>query len=90
MFRRLSSKQRSFLHFCLFQLSGAKEVILFDPQNNKQLYEAHIPEALLGYDNHTGQFRRKKLLDSTSMVMSPVEMTNPDFKVREFNSLYHC
>ncbi|XP_064602940.1 bifunctional peptidase and (3S)-lysyl hydroxylase Jmjd7-like [Liolophura sinensis] len=73
------------LHFDPFdnflcQISGQKEVILFSPHENTKLYEAHIPEALLGFNRNTSTFRRKSLLDSTSMVMSPVDILNPDFE----------
>ncbi|CAH1256686.1 JMJD7 [Branchiostoma lanceolatum] len=73
------------LHFdpfdnLLCQISGKKEVILFEPHDNTRLYEAHIPEAILGFNNRTRKFRRKTLLDSTSMVMSPVDILKPNFK----------
>ncbi|CAH1256685.1 JMJD7 [Branchiostoma lanceolatum] len=61
-------------------ISGKKEVILFEPHDNTRLYEAHIPEAILGFNNRTRKFRRKTLLDSTSMVMSPVDILKPNFK----------
>lgn len=71
------------LHFdpfdnLLCQISGTKHVTLFEPHDNTRLYESHIPEALLGFDQQTQQFRRKMLMDSTSMVMSPVDITKPD------------
>ncbi|XP_078583399.1 uncharacterized protein LOC144866073 [Branchiostoma floridae x Branchiostoma japonicum] len=73
------------LHFdpfdnLLCQISGKKEVLLFEPHDNTRLYEAHIPEAILGFNNRTGKFRRKTLLDSTSMVMSPVDILKPNFQ----------
>ncbi|WAR02933.1 JMJD7-like protein [Mya arenaria] len=73
------------LHFDPFdnflcQISGRKQVILFEPHDNRRLYEAHIPEAVLGYDSDTNTFRKEALVDSTSMVMSPVDITNPDFE----------
>ena len=61
------------------QVSGEKHLTLFDPHHNENLYEAHIPEALLTYSEETGQFLRHRLLESTSMVMSPVDITSaPD------------
>ena len=63
----------------LSKLAGEKHLILFDPHNNENLYEAHIPEALLGYDESENRFYRKTLLESTSMVMSPVDILEPDF-----------
>ena len=72
------------LHFdpydnLLCQLRGAKEAILFEPHNNDNLYEAHIQEAKLGYDEETNSFRHHKLVDSTSMVMSPINILKPDY-----------
>ena len=46
------------------------------------MYEAHIPQAVLKYDKVSGAFRRHGLEDTTSMVMSPVDILNPDFKVK--------
>ena len=79
-----------------YQLSGTKRVILFEPHNNEQLYEAHIPQATLSYRynavNDSHMFRRKTLEESTSMVMSPVDMLHPDLKVRfcYFCCFYLC
>ncbi|XP_071481200.1 uncharacterized protein [Diadema antillarum] len=74
------------LHFdpfdnLLCQLRGRKELILFEPHNNTRLYEAHVPEALLGFDPVSRTFRRKKLMDSTSMVMSPVDVLKPNYQM---------
>lgn len=33
----------------------------------------------MGFNPSTNQFRRQQLLKSTSMVMSPVDIKNPDF-----------
>ena len=65
----------------ILQIRGRKELILFEPHDNTKLYEAHIPEALLGFNAETGEFRRKTLMDSTSMVMAPVDIQDPDFEV---------
>ena len=62
------------------QISGEKHLTLFEPHNNINLYEAHIPEALLGYDKVRKSIYRKVLLQSTSMVMSPVDILQPDFE----------
>jgi len=59
-------------------------VILFEPHNNSRLYEAHIPEAMLDYNATTNTFTKEVLVDSTSMVMSPVDITQPDFQVLYF------
>ncbi|XP_061176606.1 uncharacterized protein LOC133185401 [Saccostrea echinata] len=72
------------LHFDQFdnllcQISGKKQVILFDPHNNHQMYEGHIPEAILSYSQTSNTFYRRNLLESTSMVMSPVDIQNPDY-----------
>ena len=63
------------------QLRGRKEVILFEPHDNTRLYEAHIPEAMLYYNSSTRIFHRKELVNTTSMVMSPVDLHKPDFEV---------
>ncbi|XP_031574901.1 lysine-specific demethylase 8-like [Actinia tenebrosa] len=73
------------LHFDPFdnflcQISGRKQVLLYEPYDNTRLYEAHIQEAELGYNPNSMQFRRKKLMDSTSMVMSPINILKPDYK----------
>ncbi|XP_071809450.1 uncharacterized protein [Asterias amurensis] len=73
------------LHFDPFdnflcQIRGRKQLILFEPHDNTKMYEGHIPEAMLGYDRHSGKFRRKKLLESTAMVMAPADILNPDFE----------
>ena len=72
------------LHFDPFdnflcQLRGNKRLTLFEPYHNHDLYEAHIQEAVLSYDRKSGKFRNHKLLDSTSMVMSPVDILDPNF-----------
>ena len=71
------------LHFDPFdnflcQLRGNKRLTIFEPHRNHDLYEAHIQEAMLGYDPKSGKFRNHELLDSTSMVMSPIDILNPD------------
>ncbi|XP_022083577.1 jmjC domain-containing protein 7-like isoform X5 [Acanthaster planci] len=73
------------LHFDPFdnflcQIRGKKQLTLFDPHDNSKMYEGHIPEAELGYNRVSGQFRRKKLQDSTAMVMAPVDIVDPDFE----------
>ena len=68
-----------------FQISGRKQVILFEPHDNTRLYEGHIPEAMLAYNGK--EFSRKKLVDSTSMVMSPVDLAKVDFQVCGFSVL---
>lgn len=73
------------LHFdpfdnLLCQIKGQKEFIVFEPHSSAALYEGHIQEALLDFNKTSKTFRRKKLLDSTSMVMSPVDILRPDFK----------
>ena len=72
------------LHFDPFDnflcmIDGRKEVILFEPHDNRMLYEAHIPEAQFSVDLKRYKFRRDKLMESTSMVMSPIDIRNPDF-----------
>lgn len=53
--------------------------MLFDPHNNHQMYEGHIPEANLSYNQTSNTFHRHHLLESTSMVMSPVDILKPDY-----------
>ena len=66
--------------YLLLQVSGEKHVTLFDPHHNENLYEAHIPEALLSFDSKSRTFHRKTLLESTSMVMSPVDIERADLE----------
>ncbi|KAI8781130.1 jmjC domain-containing protein E [Biomphalaria glabrata] len=73
------------LHFDPFdnflcQISGVKELLLYEPHDNSKLYEAHIQEAVLSYNQSSHTFHRKTLLESTSMVMSPVDISDPDLK----------
>ncbi|XP_059175798.1 jmjC domain-containing protein E-like [Physella acuta] len=73
------------LHFDPFdnflcQISGEKHLLLYEPHDNTKLYEAHIQEAKLSYDAATHTFHRKTLLESTSMVMSPVDPADPNFE----------
>ncbi|KAK3728899.1 hypothetical protein RRG08_051549 [Elysia crispata] len=73
------------LHFdpfdnLLCQISGEKHVTLFEPHNNERLYESHIQESQFTFNKSTGLFHRRRLLDSTSMVMSPVDLKRPDLK----------
>ena len=72
----------------LFQIRGKKELVLFEPHDNTKLYEAHIPEALLGFNSETKEFRRKILMDSTSMVMAPLDIQDPDFQVYLRDNLF--
>ncbi len=65
-----------------FQISGKKQVTLFEPFDNTKMYEAHIPQATLNFDKASGKFRRRGLEDTTSMVMSPVDLLSPDFEVK--------
>ena len=53
---------------------------LFEPHND-YLYEAHIPQALLAYNATLKQFQRSTLLDSTAMVMTPVDILQPHLQV---------
>ena len=54
---------------------------MFDPHNNQQMYEGHIPEATLFYNHPAKTFHLRHLLESTSMVMSPVDILKPDYSV---------
>lgn len=73
------------LHFdpydnLLCQIAGSKELTLFDPYHNENLYEGHIREAAFSVDLPTLTFKRDRLTQSTSMVMSPVDITKPDLE----------
>jgi len=76
------------LHFdpfdnLLCQVTGEKHAILFDPGQSGNLYEGHIPEAMLSYSFQSvrqNKFKKDTLLESTSMVMSPVDILKPDFE----------
>ncbi len=57
---------------------------LFEPYNNTRFYEGHIQEAILSYRRKNHEFRRKSLKDSTSMVMAPVDIQDPDFDASIF------
>ena len=54
-------------------------MILFDPSDNSRFYEGHLLEAKLRYANRT--FYRDRLMKSTAMTMSPVDITKPNFEV---------
>lgn len=78
------------LHFDPFEnlmtvVSGVKEFLLYDPRDNSRLYEGHLREAKLKYDVDTDTFLRQDLLESTSMVNSPVDPLHPNLdKYPEF------
>ena len=79
-----SRKTLGKLHFDPFdnflcQVAGEKQLIIFDPAQSSELYEGHIPEAQFDFDFETSKFSKKSLLESTSMVMSPVNIRNPDY-----------
>ena len=68
---------------CMFftQISGKKQVTLFDPKNNHQLYEGHIMEAKLAFNWTTRAFSRRHIRDFSNVVMSPVNIVRPDYTV---------
>ncbi len=83
------------LHFdpfdnILLQISGSKTFILSDPENNTNFYEGHMREAQLEVvtdvegdvlsEDHMYAFQKHKLLESTSMVHSPIDIINPNLK----------
>ena len=77
------------LHFdgsdnILVQLVGTKNLTIFHPHDNANLYEGHIQEAQFEAEidlkmERPWNFSRNNLLDSTSMVMSPIDLSNVDF-----------
>ena len=73
------------LHFdpfdnLLAQVAGEKHFTIFPPSQSQNLYEGHIPEAQFDFDFETGEFKKKTLFESTSMVMSPVDLKKPNFE----------
>jgi len=49
-------------------IAGSKELTLYPPYKNEELYEGHIREAHLSFDRNTFAFSRSILTESTSMV----------------------
>ncbi|KAK7485424.1 hypothetical protein BaRGS_00023372 [Batillaria attramentaria] len=64
----------------LCQISGTKEVILFEPHNNERLYEAYIAEAILTYNASTKEFWRAKTPRLVSKIISPVDIKQPNLE----------
>jgi len=64
----------------LAQIAGQKSLTLFPPTNNEALYEGHIREGELSYSLESDTLVRGKLLESTSMVMSPIDIEAPNFE----------
>ena len=64
----------------LLQITGTKRLTLFAPQHSGRLYESHIPEAELSYREGEERLVKETLLDSTSMVMSPVDIKSPNLE----------
>ncbi|CAM9422558.1 unnamed protein product [Ectocarpus fasciculatus] len=78
------------LHFdpfdnILYQVQGKKRFRLSDPERNERFYEGHMREAILEATAaacdplrpHRYIFRKQRLLESTSMVHSPVDISLP-------------
>jgi jumonji domain-containing protein 7 len=68
----------------LVMIKGKKQFIIYEPHKNYKLYEGHIPEARLnavnkGYLKY--DLERTGLLESTSLVMSPVDILEPNFEL---------
>lgn len=75
------------LHFdpyenLLAMVAGVKELTLYPPHNNQRLYEGHLVQAQLRLKPtlQGDVFARDTLMDSTSMVMSPVDLQRPDLE----------
>ena len=67
----------------LVMIKGSKQFLIYDPRDNKNLYEGHIPEARFEINETEQRFFklvRKGLQESTSMVMSPVNVLNPEYE----------
>ncbi|KAK7471742.1 hypothetical protein BaRGS_00035624 [Batillaria attramentaria] len=67
---------------CPLDISGEKEVILFEPHNNERLHEAYIHDAALSYNAATKEFGRANTLASVSPNFSPVDVKQPDLQVK--------
>lgn len=76
------------MHFDEFEnamvmIKGSKQFMVYDPRHNHRLYEGHLPEARFRVDEGEGdlayRLTRSELMESTSLVMSPVDILNPDF-----------
>lgn len=78
--KNLYTALKNHIYFIL-QISGKKEVIMFDPNNNHQLYEGRLQEATLTLNWTTKSFHRRHVHYITNSVMSPVNMVKPDFSV---------
>ncbi|ETV98632.1 hypothetical protein H310_08749 [Aphanomyces invadans] len=59
-------------------VAGEKEFVLFDPSDNRRLYEGHMREAQFERDDYDSTvIHRRKLMESTSMVNSPIDIDDP-------------
>ncbi|RHY26084.1 hypothetical protein DYB32_007880 [Aphanomyces invadans] len=59
-------------------VAGEKEFVLFDPSDNRRLYEGHMREAQFERDDYDSTvIHRRKLMESTSMVNSPINIDDP-------------
>jgi len=56
----------------LFQMSGEKKFTVFSPEFRANMYEQHLREGR--FEVRGDRVERAELLDSTSMVMSPVDV----------------
>ncbi|KAK7478614.1 hypothetical protein BaRGS_00030146 [Batillaria attramentaria] len=64
----------------LCQISGEKEVILFEPHNNERFYEAYILQASRTYNATTKEFLGAKKPSARTGVFSPVDIQQPDLE----------
>lgn len=62
----------------MFMVEGSKRFILMDPNRNDRFYEGHIREGILSYDRYTHTFTKEELMESTSMVHSPINIMQWD------------
>merc|ERR1712037_837219 len=65
----------------LVMIKGSKQFLVYDPRDNRNLYEGHIPEARFEIEETPEGYKliRNGLQESTSMVMAPVNVLDPDY-----------
>nr|KAG5693287.1 hypothetical protein BaRGS_011608 [Batillaria attramentaria] len=69
------------------EISGEKEVILFEPHNNERFYEAYILQASRTYNATTKEFLGAKKPSARTGVFSPVDIQQPDLECQPIAAL---
>ena len=62
----------------MFVLKGEKRFRVFEPWDNRNMYEGHIREGTLGFHFESQTFFRDDLPEATCMVMSPIDIDKVD------------